>query len=192
MAHFNTTFLLAAALLAGGVAVSAAILRMLTAAGAVAAFIIGSLTFGLGGAPFAIPLLTFFISSSLLSQIGKARKAGQNSRYEKSSVRDAGQVLANGAVPAALAVVFAFSAYSRQTYLLYLAALAAVNADTWATEIGGMSSARPWLVTTFRKVDPGTSGAVSIAGLAAAMAGALVIAASAWFAWPAGSKLLLW
>ena len=192
LASQNPYFLLAAALLAAGIGAAAAILRMLTITGAIAAAVVGFLTFGLGGAPFAVPLLTFFITSSLLSKVGKARKAASAGRYEKSSIRDAGQVLANGSVPAALAVWFAFSHNQRQSYLIFLAALAAVNADTWATELGGMVSARPWLVTTFKKVDPGTSGGVTLGGLAAALAGAFVIALSAWFAWPAASKILLW
>jgi len=192
LAGHSPTFLVVAALLAGGVATSAAIMRMLTFSGALAAFVVGFCTFGLGGASFAVPLLAFFISSSILSQLGGSRKAGSNSRYEKPAVRDAGQVLANGFVPAILAVWFATTQNTREVYLLYLAALAAVNADTWATEIGGLTKARPWLVTTFRKVDPGTSGAVTIGGLAAALIGALFIAMSAWLVWPVKSSELAW
>jgi len=58
-------------------------------------------------------------------------------------------------------------------------ALAAVNADTWATEIGVLSRRRPRLVTTGRPVDTGTSGAVSTEGMLAAAAGAGLIGIAA-------------
>jgi uncharacterized membrane protein len=80
----------------------------------------------------------------------------------------------------------------RVAMLLFLAALAAVNADTWATEIGGLSRARPLLLSTFKRVAPGTSGAVSWLGLFGALLGAAVIPLSAWLAWPSRSTLLFW
>ncbi len=187
-----------AALIAGGVAVAAGLLRLLTFSGALAAFAVGVFIFGFGRLTFAAPLLAFFFSSSLLSLLGKARKAGANARYSKSSTRDAGQVLANGGVATALVILFALLlqqhrvAALRPLYLLYLASLGAVNADTWATEVGGLSASRPWLVTTLRRVDRGTSGAVSVAGLLAALAGAAFIALVGWAVWPRGSTELLW
>ena len=54
-------------------------------------------------------------------------------------------------------------------------ALAASNADTWATEAGLLARTRPRLITNLQPVDPGTSGAISWLGSAAALAGAILI-----------------
>jgi uncharacterized protein (TIGR00297 family) len=167
-------------------------MRMLTVPGALAAFAVGFVIYGLGGVGFALPLLAFFVSSSALSLVGRGRKAGANALYEKTSARDAGQVLANGMVPALLAVGFAVFPQTRLIALIYLAALAAVNADTWATEIGGLSTGKPRLVTNLKQVRPGTSGAVSLLGLAGALFGASFIVLVGWLSWPERSVQFLW
>jgi uncharacterized protein (TIGR00297 family) len=64
-------------------------------------------------------------------------------------------------------------------------ALAASAADTWATEIGTLLAGRPISIISGRRVDPGTSGGISLAGTAAGIIGALFIAAAAGLAsWP--------
>ncbi len=191
MSTFSIQNLLIAAGLAGGIAALAGILRLLSFSGALAAFAVGFFVFGLGGLPFAVPLLAFFLSSSLLSYIGRRRKALLGFEA-KGARRDAVQVLANGGVPALLAIGFAVSPDTRNIALLFLASLAAVNADTWATEIGALFPGRPRLLSSFKSVPHGTSGAVSLVGTLAALAGAAFIAWSATFAWPSRSPILLW
>lgn len=57
---------------------------------------------------------------------------------------------------------------------------AAVASDTLSSELGLLSKSRPRLITApWRAVPPGTNGGVSPAGLAAAIAGALVISLTA-------------
>ena len=61
-------------------------------------------------------------------------------------------------------------------YLLFLAALAAANADTWGTEIGSALRGQPYdLRTETTRTARGTSGAVSLGGTVAALAGAALI-----------------
>ncbi|MEN6522380.1 MAG: DUF92 domain-containing protein, partial [Anaerolineaceae bacterium] len=50
------------------------LVRSLNLSGAIAAAILGTITFGLGGLSWAIILLGFFISSSFLSHFLKKRK----------------------------------------------------------------------------------------------------------------------
>ena len=58
----------------------------------------------------------------------------------------------------------------------FAAALAAVNADTWATELGVLNPNPPRLITDLRKrVEKGTSGAISVYGTSAALLGAAII-----------------
>jgi Raf kinase inhibitor-like YbhB/YbcL family protein/uncharacterized protein (TIGR00297 family) len=148
----------------------------LSASGALAALGLGAVIFGLGGWGWAILLLGFFISSSLLSRLARRRKQALDEKFSKGSQRDAGQVLANGGV-AGLCVVLSFLwPQSPLPWLAFASSLAAVNADTWATELGVLSKSDPRLITTGKPVERGTSGGISLEGTLAALGGALFIA----------------
>ena len=54
--------------------------------------------------------------------------------------------------------------------------MAAVTADTWATELGELSRKKPRLITKFKEVERGTSGAVSVLGIGVSLIGAYFIA----------------
>lgn len=47
--------------------------------------------------------------------------------------------------------------------------------DTLASELGILSMGRPWLVTTFRRVPPGTNGGMSVGGTLASILGGAVV-----------------
>ena len=157
------------------VAAGAARLHLLTRDGAAAAVLIGGLTFGFGGWRHAALLATFFISSSVLTRWKRERKGEPAYR----TARTAAQVFANGGVAAALAVAGSQS-QSGVVAAAFTAALAAATADTWATEVGLLSSAPPRMITTWRAVAPGVSGGVTWLGTGAAIAGAALIAGGAW------------
>jgi uncharacterized membrane protein len=64
----------------------------------------------------------------------------------------------------------------------FATALAAVNADTWATELGVLNPTQPIMITDPRKrVEKGTSGGISLFGTLASLLGAFVIALPASF-----------
>ena len=63
--------------------------------------------------------------------------------------------------------------------LAFAAALAAGGSDTIASEIGKAWGRRTWSVTSLAHVPPGTSGAMSLEGTAAGVAGALGLGAAA-------------
>lgn len=165
--HLLLTFPLGL-VLAAAVAALACRAHALTRSGAFAAWAVGTVVFGAGGWRAAGALLTFFVSSSLLSRWRRRRKEALG--YEKGGRRDAGQVLANGGVAAGCLLLTVFGV--KEGALLFLAALAAANADTWATEIGSAAGSRPYDLRMGRRADAGTSGAVSLPGTAAALAGA--------------------
>lgn len=150
-------------------------LGALSQSGAWTAALTGGLIFGLGGFPWAVLLLIFFISSSALSRLFARRKAAVNEKFSKGSRRDWGQVLANGGLGAMLAVVHTFLPGQTWPWVAFVGAMAAVNADTWATELGVLNSAPPRLITTGKVVEHGTSGGISPLGSLAALAGAALV-----------------
>ncbi len=153
---------------------------LLSRSGAWATLLLGSVVFGLGGIAWSVPLLVFFVLSSLLSRFGPKRKRRLLERlegtFEKGSTRDAMQVLANGGV-AGIALLVHAALPSGILAAAYLGALAAAAADTWATEVGVMAR-RARSIITFRPVPTGTSGGISVVGSIAALAGAASVAAS--------------
>ncbi len=154
--------------LAAAVAALACRAQALTRSGAFAAWAVGAVVFGVGGWPAAGALLTFFGTSSALSRWRRRQKEALG--YEKNGRRDAGQVLANGGVAAACLLLTLVGVKAGS--LLFLAALAAANADTWATEIGSAWGGHPVDIRTGRRAEAGMSGAVSLPGTLAALAGA--------------------
>ncbi len=149
----------------------------LSKSGALAALLLGTIIFGLGGIPWAVLLLTFFITSTLLSRAFKNRKQGLNEKYSKGDQRDAGQVFGNGGLAAVFVIVHYFFPESNIGWIGFAASLAAVNADTWATELGVLNPSAPRMITDLRKgVEKGTSGGISLAGTLASLAGSALIA----------------
>lgn len=151
----------------------------LSFSGALAATLTGGLIFGLGGIPWAVLLLTFFVSSSALSKAFFTRKAALSEKFSKGSRRDWGQVLANGGLGALLAVAHALFPGQTWPWVAFAGAMAAVNADTWATELGVLSQTAPRLITTWQQVERGTSGGVTLLGSLSSLGGAILIALAA-------------
>ncbi|MEP0803952.1 MAG: DUF92 domain-containing protein [Chloroflexota bacterium] len=162
----------------------------LDTSGAVAATVVGTVVFGLGGLQWAILLMIFFVTSSALSRLFKKRKQGLDEKFSKGHERDAGQVFGNGGLATAFVLAHALFPESGIGWVGFAAALAAVNADTWATELGVLNPTPPRMITNLKKrVEKGTSGGVSLFGTFASLTGAAVIALPA--ALMAGDWLLL-
>jgi uncharacterized protein (TIGR00297 family) len=169
------TQLMLGLLLAALIALLAWRAKALDLSGAVAAAISGGLIFSLGGLDWAALLLTFFISSSILSRSFARRKIGISEKFSKGSRRDWGQVLANGGLGAMLALLSNLLPGQSWPWIAYAGAMAAVNADTWATELGVLSRRPPRLITNGKIVEPGTSGGVSLLGSLVALGGAALV-----------------
>ena len=124
--------------------------------------------------------MAFFISSSALSFYRARDKQELAEKFAKGHRRDLGQALANGGVAALLAVLsrlLPLPGGGREGVWFFACAgaMAAVNADTWATELGVLSPHPPRLITTGRRVQVGASGGITWSGMAASLGGALLI-----------------
>ena len=162
--------------------------KAVTKGGAVSGVILGSLIFCSVGLLFWTLLGGFFISSTVMSRIGRRLKVKNEAINERGSVRDLVQVAANGGAALIAALLYQaglmldmakINGMNGELFFLTLfaAAFASANADTWASELGVLSPVPPRSVLTWKQVEPGTSGGVSLAGSAAAFSGALLIAA---------------
>lgn len=141
----------------------------LSGSGAAAAILVGTAIAVGTSWPGLVVLGVFFVLSSLLSRIRVRDEVA-----EKGSRRDATQVLANGGV-AALGALVGIAGNERLALGIVAAALAAATADTWATEIGSTSKARPRMLVSRRSVERGESGGVTSRGLLATLAGATLV-----------------
>ncbi len=148
--------------------------RSLNKSGVAGAMLFGTAIWGSGGWVWGLLLITFFVLSSLLSHYKASAKESLAEKFDKGSRRDFGQTFANAGAGTLIALAFLF--YSQPILLAaFVGAIATVNADTWATELGVLSKRPPRLVTTWKRVAPGTSGGVSLLGTLATSAGALCI-----------------
>lgn len=162
----------------GAVALLAHRRGSLSRGGVLGALGVGTVVFGGGGALPAALVLTFFGSSTALSHWRQERKRAVASEFAKGERRDAWQVLANGGAASAL-VAFGHVRPEAPWFAGLVGALATVNADTWATEVGILSARPPRLITTLRPVRAGASGGVTPLGAGAAFLGAALIGAVA-------------
>jgi len=132
-----------------------------------------------------MPLLALFVLTTIATQLGREHKERLGTA-ERLQGRKAAQVAANLGVAAIASSEFAQSWignsvwFPRAPMLLFavgLAALAEAAADTVSSEIGQVLGGSPRLLTTLRRVEPGTDGAVSMIGTLAGVAAAVIVAA---------------
>ncbi|KAL9654625.1 hypothetical protein ABK040_006687 [Willaertia magna] len=154
--------------------------RSLNFSGALSAFIVGLITLH-GGLAFACILLFFFYSSSKLTKYRADIKKKREEDYKEGGQRDYLQVLANGAFPSLLCLIYQLSSfdndlflfnskdYKEKTFLLacYLGAYIANASDTWSSEYGITSKTEPIFILTLKRTYHGVNGGISMAGLSA-------------------------
>ena len=132
------------------------------------------------------PLGAMLAMTLLATRAGRRHKERLGTAESKHG-RSASQVAANLGVAALTGIPFALAQLGplRQARAIPLIALAAalaeVAADTLASELGQVLGGDPRMLTTWRRVPPGTDGAITLAGTLAGCSGAaIVVTIAAW------------
>ncbi|MGM0397745.1 MAG: DUF92 domain-containing protein [Halobacteriota archaeon] len=134
----------------------------------------------LGGYGWFAVLIAFFAIGGLATKYRYEEKLERGVAEPNEGARGTGNVLGNSL--AALVALLLFAAHARLPLpgaafaLAFTGSVATALADTLSSEIGGLYD-NPRLVTTLRRVEPGTDGAITWQGELAGLAGAAVIAA---------------
>ena len=144
------------------------------------------------------PLLAVFVLTFAATKAGRTKKEALGT-VESKRGRNAAQVAANLGISALAAPIVVGAAQISESARLSsgsdltvfyvavaaaLAALAEAAADTVSSEIGQILGGQPRMLTTFQRVPPGTDGGISLAGTAAGVIAAAIVAIL-------GSKLIL-
>jgi uncharacterized protein (TIGR00297 family) len=146
-------------------------LGMISRSGALGGLLVGTTIYvSLGPRGFAI-LALFVVGGSLLTRLGYGRKQHTGTAQEHGGRRSARNAIANCAV-ATLCALLAAATGAEAFTVAFVASIGAAFADTAESEIGQLFSRAPRLITTLRKVPPGTDGAISLPGTLAGVAAA--------------------
>jgi uncharacterized protein (TIGR00297 family) len=147
--------------------------------GAVTGAIIGVMVFaGLGWQGWVLLLITF-VAASVASRLGLKRKLLLGIAEERGGRRGPGNAIANTGVAAIAALLALVVSPDEGVRLAFVAALVSGGSDTIASEMGKAWGRRTWSITSLAHVPPGTSGAMSLEGTAAGVAGALALGLAA-------------
>ena len=155
--------------------------RSLTLVGALTAGILGVICGSFAGKLGLIPLVFFFVSSTLIGKIFPHHSSAGDAKQGKA--RDAFQVLANGGPFGLLAFAYGMMLSCADFFWTYagaevsistamLVGMATATADTWSSEFGQYTAGKTFDLLRLKTVAPGLSGGISFVGSLAGLFGA--------------------
>jgi uncharacterized protein (TIGR00297 family) len=154
-------------------------LGMVSRGGALGGLVVGTMVYYcLGPRGFAV-LALFVVGGSLLTRLGYGRKRRSGTAEAGEGRRGARNALANAGVAvlcALLAALTPFDTFAAALAAAFVASLGAAFADTAESEVGQLYASAPRLISTMRRVPPGTDGAVSLPGTLAGLVAATLTA----------------
>jgi len=150
--------------------------NILTRRGSFIAFLLGFYFAGIRGWPWLMPVLLFFLSSASFTKLQHSIKGVKN----KPTARNAWQVIANIIWAIISSALFLFTR-NEIFILFFIAFVAAVTADTWASEIGPLLNKRCFSLSKMRTVPAGINGGISFFGSLAALTGATIISSLSYY-----------
>jgi uncharacterized protein (TIGR00297 family) len=168
--------------LAGLLSILAQYLGLLTFDGAVASLGIGLVIGLFGSVDWLLILIIFTGLGFAATMVGLAKKRARGHQEGMYGERMYKNILAVGIVPCIFAVLcyFASDEYYTLMSIAYISSITVAAADTIASEVG-VKDKKVWLITNFKRVEPGTDGGVSLMGTGLALLAAIVVAAIGWY-----------
>ncbi|MBD3226760.1 MAG: DUF92 domain-containing protein [Candidatus Lokiarchaeota archaeon] len=153
--------------------------------GLIAGLFVGLAVWIFGGWSWFVVILFFHLFAALMTKFKYKKKEKSGLAQEKGGARGWPNVLANGVIAATLSLItgiyFLITTTTLDIFFFgFVGAVAAMTADTTATELGLLSKSDPRLVTTFKKCVPGTSGGITLLGELAALFGSAIIGLVGW------------
>lgn len=155
-------------------AIAGYLLGTVDISGAIFGWILGDIVI-LGSPALYVALITFFVLGSLCTRLGYARKSAAGLAQEKGGRRGAEHAFANAGVAALCGIAY-WHGLGLVPLMMGITALATAAADTAGSEIGQLWGRRAFLPLSFRRVERGTEGAVSVEGTLAGLLAALLVA----------------
>ena len=176
--------------------------KSLDISGSAAAIFVGFTAFACSYR-FGLILILFYYSSSKLTKVREDIKVKLEDNYQQGGQRNWIQVFANSIFATIIAVIYFMyigedqpiissksteliviwgfklqkSILANQLWAMYISHYGCAAGDTWASEVGILSTTKPRLVTSFftKTVPKGTNGGMSILGtLASAVGGGFI------------------
>ncbi|OPY33245.1 MAG: hypothetical protein A4E32_00921 [Methanomassiliicoccales archaeon PtaU1.Bin124] len=156
-------------------------LGLLSRSGSFAALWVGVLIGIFGSFLWLIVLLVFTVAGFAATRYKFDLKEKKGLQEGKKGERTWKNVVANGLVPLVIAIIFyaAGQQDSDLARLTYITAIAVAASDTIASEMG-VISAKVYLITTFKRVEPGVDGGISAYGTAWALFGSIFASLLGW------------
>lgn len=147
--------------------------RGVTGSGAIAGGLVCFALYAFAGPAAFAALVSVFVLTWGATRLGYSSKS-RLGVAERRDGRKASQVVANLAVAALCAVLYAVT--QRVAFLMGIAAaLSEAAADTVSSEIGQARGHAAHLITTWQQVPAGTDGGISLAGTAAGVIAAILV-----------------
>ena len=166
------------------VAVAGFLARTVTVSGAVAGVAIGTVIFAGAGWRGWLLLFMSFVAASVTSRLGLKRKVALGIAEDRGGRRGFGNAIANTGIAACwAAVVVLGAAYTPPSSATFSSQLrwSPARATPSPAKSGKAFGRRTFLMTSFRRVPPGTPGAISLEGTLAGIVAALGLACiAAW------------
>lgn len=156
-------------------------LRCLTKDGAIASFIVGSIV-GVLASINAFFLLTVFTIAGFVATLKDFDKKSEEGVQEGThGERTAKNVLGVGIPPCLVVFLNILGLLNPEEFaILFVSTITVAGADTIASEIG-VRDKKVYMITNFRRVEPGVNGGVSVLGTAVSTVASLLIAVLGWW-----------
>ncbi|XP_061715949.1 transmembrane protein 19 [Cydia pomonella] len=169
--------------------------KSLNLSGAILGFFVG-FVLTLSNFCFLATLFTFFVTSSKATKFRPHLKRKIEEDFKEGGQRNWIQVLCNGGMATQLGILYLmdvgasekpidFLNYYRASWLSMgiLGVFSCCNGDTWASELGTvLAKSEPFLITSLKRVPPGTNGGVTIIGTLFSIVGGTIIGISQYLA----------